>query len=414
MKTKHIFIILVFALLHQTQISAQNPPTIEITTPKGMDFDAYQTPEIWDSTEKANFSTTYASQYPQATEIGSSSSTNTYNCHSYAWNMSEGGPTCWIGWVTTSEEDIYWTDYSYTTTTESNASKISYYSDDHSAIQTSTQGVYRSKWGNKVFMQHARGYGPAAYEMDDRRYYRLNLYITGSEALLCSGSQRTFTSNSSISGSTYSWIKDSNLSYVSGANTAAYRVQGSGSGEAYIYLQMTTPGGEVATSSQKEFWVGTPQITDREVDGYNYYSGYQVCPGDHYLSVTPEGDGAGTATWTVPSGITYFVGTNTLDFTFPSSSYGLNFSVRSANTCGTGSNYSFFIRKKTYGCSKGFSITLYPNPASDYVTVSIDDQAEESMERDSNGGELNNFTIKIYNNQSNLISSLKRSEISLE
>lgn len=34
----------------------------------------------------------YQHEYPNATFI--STSTRTYNCHSYAWNMTDGGPTC--------------------------------------------------------------------------------------------------------------------------------------------------------------------------------------------------------------------------------------------------------------------------------------------------------------------------------
>jgi hypothetical protein len=174
---------------------------------------------------------------------------------------------------------------------------------------------------------------------------------------------------------------------------------------------MTTPSGEVATSSNKEFWVGTPLITDSEVDGNSYYSGYQVCPGDHYLGVTPEGDGAGTATWTVPAGIVYFVGTNTLDFTFPSSSYGLNFLVRSANSCGTGSSYGFFIAKKTYGCSRSLSMTVYPNPASDNVTITIDNDPELSSDT---AVENDNYSVSLYDNQSTLIKTVARSGRSFE
>jgi len=415
MKKTIIQILVTLFFLHSIQIAAQSlDDSIQISTPKGSTFMAYEPVELWDDEDKDYWSDYFALNYPNADEVGDSTSTWTYNCHGYAWHMTEGGSTVWIGWHTTSEEDVYWTDQSYIETTEANASKISYYNGDHSAVQTSTQGEYISKWGDKVLMEHARDYGPSGYNMSNRKYYRLNLDITGSEALLCSGSQRTFNSNRSITGSTYSWVKDNNLTYVSGNNTASYRVQGAGADSAYIYLTMTTPSGEVATSSTKEFWVGTPVIEDREVDGNDYYSGYPVCPGDHYLGVTPVGDGAGTATWTVPSGITYFVGTNTLDFTFPSSSYGLGFSARSANSCGTGSSYSFYITKKTYGCSKSLSIILYPNPASDYITVSIVDQAEESMESDTNGGELNNYTIKIYNNQSYLVSTLKRSGKSFE
>lgn len=37
----------------------------------------------------------YRKQFPEATMLSSSSAT--YNCHSYAWNLSDGGDTiCWI------------------------------------------------------------------------------------------------------------------------------------------------------------------------------------------------------------------------------------------------------------------------------------------------------------------------------
>jgi len=33
-----------------------------------------------------------------------------YNCHGYAWHVSEGGEKVWIGYDYVTTEDIYWTD----------------------------------------------------------------------------------------------------------------------------------------------------------------------------------------------------------------------------------------------------------------------------------------------------------------
>ncbi|MCX6328356.1 MAG: hypothetical protein NTZ85_02420, partial [Bacteroidia bacterium] len=194
MKTKLLISFLGFIILGLNQLAAQ-PPMITLTTPRGTNFTAYQTPEIFSYQDKIDWGNVFRIAYPNATEQGTATTTNTYNCHSYAWNMTEGGPICWIGYNSQTEEDIYWTDQSYIETTEPYASKISYYADDHSAIQTSTQGMYISKWGNKVLMLHARDYGPASYQMSYRKYYRLHPNIIGSATALCETQERTFSSN---------------------------------------------------------------------------------------------------------------------------------------------------------------------------------------------------------------------------
>ena len=170
---------------------------------------------------------------------------------------------------------------------------------------------------------------------------------------------------------------------------------------------------------QKDMWVGPPVITNQKVDGGSYYPGMQICPGDHWLSVTPVGYGAGTATWTVPPGIVYFVGINTLDFTFPFDASSVAITTRSANTCGTGPNASFYLTKKYYGCDRSYGMTLYPNPASDNVTITMIENLPLVEYSDSS---INNlaitdvkadkpitYTIHIYNSQSILLSTWTRS-----
>jgi hypothetical protein len=97
----------------------------------------------------------------------------------------------------------------------------------------------------------------------------------------------------------------------------------------------------------------------------------QICPGNHWLSVTPVGGNASVATWIVPPGIPHFVGTNTLDFTFPFNASSVAITARSSNSCGQGANYAFYLTKKNFGCSGSFSMAIYPNPTSDYLNVEI-------------------------------------------
>lgn len=126
-----------------------------------------------DSISKVQYNAEYQKEFPNATILASS--TAKYNCHSYAWNLSDGGTTvCWINTLTTSDSpnvSNYWTDGYYYETTEANAKKIHYYKSDHSAIVSATvPGMYESKWGAMPLMRHAPNYGPYL-NMNLRSYY---------------------------------------------------------------------------------------------------------------------------------------------------------------------------------------------------------------------------------------------------
>lgn len=246
----------------------------------------------------------------------------------------------------------------------------------------------------------------------------VHLYVSGPN-LICT-SNSTFTLHNRVPGTTVSWEKSSNLQYVSGQGSDTYTVKASSSasGAGWVRATVNLSGYDSFTLQDYSIWAGTPQIINKKVDGSYYYPGFQICPGDHYLSVTPVGGDAGTATWTVPYGITYFVGTNTLDFTFPSNANSVAITARSANSCGTGPNSSFYLTKKTWGCYDSYAMTLSPNPASDYVTITmlenqpLIDYAESgniTVDVDTKTYEPTSYTINIYNNQSTLLSSVTRS-----
>jgi hypothetical protein len=127
-------------------------------------------------------------EFPNATLLANSSST--YNCHSYAWNITNGGQKCWINAtnsIGSNNIQNYWLRDYYTSTTASNAQKIYYYASDHSAVVSSIAGMYESKWGTWPLMRHAPGYGPYS-NMDERAYYSHN---TVSGILGCSNGTGT-------------------------------------------------------------------------------------------------------------------------------------------------------------------------------------------------------------------------------
>jgi len=78
--------------------------------------------------------------------------TRTYNCHGYAWHMSEGGSPVWIDLCPTAGHHKYWLDGSYTAVAENVATKVTY-TGNHSAVRLNSNW-YRSKWGPEYLVTH--------------------------------------------------------------------------------------------------------------------------------------------------------------------------------------------------------------------------------------------------------------------
>lgn len=122
--------------------------------------------DVWTTNEEA-IEQSFLTRYPYAVKVGEHS--KSYNCHSYAWNVSEGGPQVWINDINNSIS-IYWTDRSYMSTSQSNATKVYYYNGDHSAVTTSVQDVFISKWGSYALMKHDKAHCPY-YNGSTLQYY---------------------------------------------------------------------------------------------------------------------------------------------------------------------------------------------------------------------------------------------------
>jgi len=163
---KYKFVLLITSVLFlNTYIASQ------VYTPKGsLVPDTQVNPEQLTSYDISYIMQDMASSYPNAVIIDNP--TTTYNCHAYAWHMSEGGtPPVWMG-LTINPTPIYWNDGSYFETTErGNGLKVSYDNypynggdmDNHSAITTTEEGVFISKWGAYPLVKHAKDYTPYTY-----------------------------------------------------------------------------------------------------------------------------------------------------------------------------------------------------------------------------------------------------------
>jgi hypothetical protein len=122
---------------------AQSP--VNIYTPKGsLVMDTYISPEALTAYDIQYINGRLALEYPNAIKL--QEATSTYNCHAYAWHMVEGGGPVWMGW-NLNPTSIYWTDGSYVEVNSTQGTKVSYASDNHSAITTSDNNVFISKWG---------------------------------------------------------------------------------------------------------------------------------------------------------------------------------------------------------------------------------------------------------------------------
>ena len=113
--------------------------------------------------------------------------TRSYNCHGYAWHVSEGGAQVYIGYgpnAPNHPESIYWEDGSYEEIFIAEpGAKAVYMNDNHSAVVCSDDTDYFiSKWGDFQLVRHHKY--SVRYNYTQIRYFRrvqMNNYITPSE-----------------------------------------------------------------------------------------------------------------------------------------------------------------------------------------------------------------------------------------
>jgi hypothetical protein len=362
-----LLVLLGLSIELHAQYSVVSPSPVR--TPKLTSIEVLQsTTTDWNGTQKGDIRDDIEDNYPGITFL--SDATKTYNCHNYAWHMSDGGAyTYWMNQNTgTPSANIqnYWTDGSFVEVcNEADATKIFYYAGDHSAIKSSVSGMYESKWGDAIRLRHSPTNVPAGYVGTSRRYF-VPTKVTGSTALLCSGT-RGF-SVASISGASYTWAVSGTLSIVSGQGTGTLTVQrnGSSSGQAWIEVQISTPcSGGTVTSKREYFHVGLAQpnfinvLTDE-------------CPEFRY-GTNNFGGFVSLYTWRhrfLPSG-SLITNTNSNPdikiMAYTAGSYYIE--VKTTNACGDSPYYGI---TEYLSCGGSFAMKAFPNPANEILNLEFD------------------------------------------
>lgn len=148
----------------------------DVLTPNGSNVVAWimdESPNSW----RVYLDDQFSMIYPNAQQIATyddHSSSRKFNCHGYAWYMSElpnplGSPR-WIGKDYQTDEDIYMTDGSYIeVSTPTYPGKVSWASGDHSAVTTSQPGWLISKWNEYPLMRHQWNDSP--FGTSNLKYY---------------------------------------------------------------------------------------------------------------------------------------------------------------------------------------------------------------------------------------------------
>lgn len=158
----------------------------------------------------------------------------------------------------------------------------------------------------------------------------------------------------------------------------------------------------------KSIYYGIPSYHSKKVDGNTYTAGYQICPGNHWVSL--EWNGPITSySWTVQSGITYSPSQTECDFTLPSGVSSVSLNASATNTCGTSYNASFYLS----ACSGGYMMTLYPNPSSNDLNINVEKTDTTTTNNnvliaESSSFEKTNvkpvvFDLKIFDDNKNLV-----------
>lgn len=391
---KKLAITIICLIIAVSQIYCQDQQN-DVNAPDGDNVVAWTRSPDFTNYWRNYYDSVFTVSYPNATKIntyGGYSTTKEFNCHGYAWHVSEGGANRWIGYnYGNTDEHIYWTGGSYTQISSQHypGGKVSYASDDHSAVvadpSTYGSGWFVSKWGDKVLMRHA--YDDCPYTSTNLKYYRLNPILTTNSGALCNNVQRTVNSTiTHMPSATHSWTKNSYLTYVSGAGTTNYTVKGtSGSGSGQVTYQISTPSG-FSWTVNKDIWVGKPNynnlilsVDDDELSNCDHtyadadYSGTNMGILEYDWDIPNSSDWYIDEEYGSPAGWQY-VEIDYFDHNPPSQEA---IHVRARNGCGWSLWKEFWV--DVDDCAGGYySFAYNPNPADEILTVSFDAKAEKT------------------------------------
>ena len=346
-----------------------------VYTPRGSTItDSWILPEATDALRSARDNYWFPTQPPTTrTKLiypgETFSSSDKFNCHGYAWHMHEGGSMRWIGWQASNGEDTYMTDGSYIKVcNEVFPGKVSWGSDDHSAVTTATPGRWISKFGPGAYLIH--DYNDTPYNNSIYNYYS-STTITG-PLLLCNAASGTFSVGP---GATYSWSCGGGLVATSGNNGQNYTVQPNiASGIGWVQVTITSGCDGRSIVSTKNVNIGPPKFSHFLVNGQQT-SNATVCVNNFASIEAQPYDNTGNYSWSLSnSGNAYLTNYNSANTSFnayTADCYGLSLQI--SNSCGTTQGNLTICAQNCFA-----RYTVSPNSAKDVLTVTFEPTEDAS------------------------------------
>ncbi|MBA7534629.1 hypothetical protein ES705_26878 [subsurface metagenome] len=219
-------------------------------------------------------------------------------------------------------------------------------------------------------------------------------YVSGPDIVCTSNS--TFTLHNRPPGTTVNWTKSSNLSYVSGQSTDNYTVKAtpSAAGPGWVQATITTDCGD-ATIRENIFWVGKPaQPTILGPDEVTCYF-------PEWYFINSESIQWGDFQWSTDYALR-IIGTTTGHKALIEGleeGYGQIF-CEVTNTCGSTEN-------RLVVWIDCWRFRMSPNPADDYVEISIDESKLAENKIDV-------YEVRIYNVMNKMVYNVKTSKPTLQ
>lgn len=404
----------------------------DVKTPKGSNVAAWITEESSIQT-RTYWDASVAGSYPNAQQIKTYddfSSSRRFNCHGYAWHMSElSNPLSeprWIGYYAdNTDEHIYWQDGSYVEVSqEVYPGKVSWASGDHSAVTTSEKGWFISKWNEYPLLKHRWDDSP--YGTTNLKYYKKAPppYSISGPTTVCD--QATYTIETLPAGATVQWsASNNNLTLVSQQdNSAVFRKNGNGSCEVRASITLN----EISFSlPSQRIWTGAPNSHDITLTIESLNSNGILCTDNPNAMIANHVSGVRFGfvleyQWNISYGwqIGEHPGNGSLMYpenfiitVIPLDFASLNptASVRARSKCGWGEWKVVQIPSSSCLRGSGF-FSLSPNPAGSFVTLQLDkasDNAKTASRAMTNFADSGVYEIQLWN-ATGLIKTVKANE----
>jgi hypothetical protein len=399
-----MFVLLFIVILN---VSAQTYSWNTIQTPKGTDLQAGTLTAGEMDAYSRNFWKDFYLWYYENRIVWEDVATRSYNCHGYAWWVTEGGSYLWIGREDYDEdidedEDVFWEDNSYIEVPyQSWATKVSYggpceyYSlewnrtanwCDHSAVTTGNNNWFKSKWGEMPLFSHDRTDCP--YDDGDLHYYARNdAHISGPSTVCPSGTE--FSVEDLLPGATISWSTSSNITRISSQGSNPCQFEANENGEIGWIDATFTFNGNQYTLNQKNVWVGSDLQYPvwLEIKGENNEfvehtnDMWELCPNTNYLLRASSSSDISQWDWSIPESWELLSDENYPEILIQTGDYiiwedEVHVDVYNYD-CGNWLYYADYllVTEPPYGlgCGELLQFNVYPNPATTSITLQINE-----------------------------------------